>query len=523
MRVDEACNVIAHSVPSTRACAKGQIQAGEPSGVFVQEPPRRILLVRDAPLRHLEGTDARILRLVEWLCGRGHRVTLATRGRALKYVGSGDQPPASAKLWFRRRLDLDACSVDVKTDDEGLTRVLAPQALDAAAFDLALLEVNFDARFGDRPAAHVALERFRASRRRPKLVALLSDALHYRQEVAAGAPRASAAAVYGYERLLYAHPSVTSVISGDAALIPSFRALQVRARPNATSHPPVVFASYRTDVDSESLVGGADAHKHVASYSSRKDALVVLGPGRGHKQALSHLLERWRGRRLVVTGNDELREVVEEHCASERGAAAAAAPDDPEPASLEQLAEVRRAAPTPQPTRGGCSVTYASLPLVALEGPSPLQAAKEALAKLMAAAYIVIAPAGSTGCFLALEHGLPVAAPVNSTCGGLVVTTGNGATPLSFYDIDDEKSLAKALSYDEATWGVAARAALEVSLKLASSTDWLRDATLRGLLKGSNGDDACAALSPEPSPIDAALDASLLDALRSAVLLDDVM
>ena len=141
----------------------------------------------------------------------------------------------------------------------------------------------------------------------------------------------------------------------------------------------------------------------------------------------------------------------------------------------------------------------------------------------MAQAYVVIAPAGSTGCFLAIEHGLPVAAPVNSTCGGLVVTTGNGATPLSFYDIDDEKSLAKALSYDEASWGVAARAALEVSLKLASSTDWLRDATLRGLLKGSNGDDACAQLNPEPSPIDAALDASLLDALRSAVLLDDVM
>ena len=103
-----------------------------------------------------------------------------------------------------------------------------------------------------------------------------------------------------------------------------------------------------------------------------------------------------------------------------------------------------------------------------------------------------------------------------------VVTTGNGATPLTYYS-DDVDSLTKALSYDEATWGVAARAALEVSLKLASSTDWLRDATLRGLLKGSNGDDACAALHPEPSPIDAALDASLLDALRSAVLLDDVM
>jgi hypothetical protein len=422
VRVDEACTVIQHSVPSTRACAKGQIQAGEPSGVFVQEPPRRILLVRDAPLRHLEGSDARVLRLVEWLCGRGHRVTLATRGRAANYVGRGDQPPASAKLWFRRRLDLDACSVDVKTDDEGLTRVLAPSALDAAAFDLALLEVNFDARFGDRPAAHVALERFRASRRRPTLVALLSDALHYRQEVAAGAPRASAAAVYGYERLLYAHPSVTAVIAGDAALIPSFKALQVRARPNATQHPPVVFASYRTDVDSESLVGGADAHKHVASYSSRKDVLVVLGPGRGHRQALSQLLGRWRGRRLVVTGHDELREVVEEHCASERGIAAAAAPDDPEPASLEQLADVRRAAPTPQPTRGACSVSYVSLPLVALEGPSPLQTAKAELAKLMAAAYVVIAPAGSTGCFLAIEHGLPVAAPLNSTCGGLVVT-----------------------------------------------------------------------------------------------------
>ena len=54
-------------------------------------------------------------------------MTLATRGRAANYVGSGDQPPASAKLWFRRRLDLDACSVDVKTDDEGLTRVLAPR------------------------------------------------------------------------------------------------------------------------------------------------------------------------------------------------------------------------------------------------------------------------------------------------------------------------------------------------------------------------------------------------------------
>ena len=121
-----------------------------------------------------------------------------------------------------------------------------------------------------------------------------------------------------------------------------------------------------------------------------------------------------------------------------------------------------------------------------------------------------------------LEHGVPVAAPQNSTCGGLVVTTGNGESPLTFFD-DTADSLKKALSYDEKTWGVAARAALEVSLKLASSTDWLRDSVLRGLLKGSNGDDACAALSPEPAPIDAALDASLLDALRSAVLLDDVM
>ena len=103
-----------------------------------------------------------------------------------------------------------------------------------------------------------------------------------------------------------------------------------------------------------------------------------------------------------------------------------------------------------------------------------------------------------------------------------MVTTGNGATPLTFFD-DTADSLKKALSYDEKTWGVAARAALEVSLKLASSTDWLRDSVLRGLLKGSNGDDACAQLNPEPSPIDAALDASLLDALRSAVLLDDVM
>ena len=129
MRVDEACTVIRHSVPSTRACAKTQIAAGEPSGVFVQEPPRRILLVRDAPLRHLEGSDARVLRLVEWLCGRGHRDSGYKGLGAAKYVGSGDQPPASAKLWFRRRLDLDACSVDVKTDDEGLTRVLAPSAL----------------------------------------------------------------------------------------------------------------------------------------------------------------------------------------------------------------------------------------------------------------------------------------------------------------------------------------------------------------------------------------------------------
>jgi len=520
VRVDEACTIVAHSVPATRACARAQVGAGEPLGAFAPEPPRRILVVRDAPLRHLESSDARTLRLVEWLCGRGHRVTVATRGRSQGYVRTRARPPAAAKLWFRRRLDLDACWVDVQTDDEGLTRVLAPQALAAAAYDLALLELSFDARFGDRPAAHVALERFRASRARPTFVALLSDAVHYRAELRAGAPSASAAAVYGYERLLYAHPAISAVVAGDAALVPSFRALQRRARPNASSYPQVVFASYRTDVDSPSLVGGADAHAHVASYARRRGVLVVLGPGRGHGAALAHLLARWRGRRLVVTGND-WSDVVALHCASERGARAASA-DDGGDASLADLAGARRAAPTPRPTRAACSVAYAPLPLVALEGPGPLRAATAELGRLMAAARVVVAPAGSTGCFLALEHGVPVAAPANATCGGLVVATGNGATPVTLYG-ESEASLAGALAYDEARWGVAARAALEVSLKLASSTDWLRDATLRGLLKGSTGDGACAALHPEPSPIDAALDASLLDALRSAVLLDTVM
>ena len=211
---------------------------------------------------------------------------------------------------------------------------------------------------------------------------------------------------------LYAHPSVTAVVAGDAALLPSFRALQVRARPNATQHPPVVFASYRTDVDSESLVGGADAHKHVASYSSRKDVLVVLGPGRGHRRVLSHLLGRWRGRRLVVTGHDELREAVEEHCASERGIAAASAPDKPEPAPLAALAGGARGADAAADARG----VFRFLCFVAAGGAGGALAVTncERLWLNLCGRHVVIAPAGSTGCFLALEHGLPVAAPLNS-------------------------------------------------------------------------------------------------------------
>ena len=38
------------------------------------------------------------------------------------------------------------------------------------------------------------------------------------------------------------------------------------------------------------------------------------------------------------------------------------------------------------------------------------------------------------------------------------------------------------------------------AVQLGRTMGRLRDATLRGLLKGSNGDDACAALHPEPSP-----------------------
>ena len=170
----------------------------------------------------------------------GHDVTLVHRGRASAYAGASP-PPASSRLWFRKRLDLEACSVEVRADDEALARALAPAAVETKRWDLALLEVGFDARFGDRPAAHVALARFRAARVPPSKIAVLTDALHYRR-AASTAARERAAAVYGYERLLYAHPGVDLVVSNDKTTASGVRALQVRAlaKRNDTTAPEVV-------------------------------------------------------------------------------------------------------------------------------------------------------------------------------------------------------------------------------------------------------------------------------------------
>ena len=181
---------------------------------------------------------------------------------------------------------------------------------------------------------------------------------------------------------------------------------------------------YRTAVDTSALVAGPDAEAHVASFGARRGALAVLGPTPANAAALDRLLAAWpaarrrgcaglRGAPLVVAGAEEWAAVVERHCAAEgKTAAVAEEPDsdDGQP-SLENLADLRRAQPTPQPTAGACSVVHAPLPKTA-DGAAPLSAELEELGRLAAAARAIIAPAtgggSTTACFLGLEHGLPV-------------------------------------------------------------------------------------------------------------------
>ena len=66
-----------------------------------------------------------------------------------------------------------------------------------------------------------------------------------------------------------------------------------------------------------------------------------------------------------------------------------------------------------------------------------------------------------------------------------------------------------------------AHAALELGLLLSSHADWADDPRLRGLLTGDAGADCGRDARATRGRRDAALDASLLDALRLAVRLDD--
>ncbi|KAH8057315.1 hypothetical protein JL722_6968 [Aureococcus anophagefferens] len=131
------------------------------------------------PLRDVEGADRRALRLVEWLCGAGHEVTLVSRGHAKGYRESGAPPaPASGRIFLPRTKSSRACSVAVKSDDGLLGRVLTSSFLAAKQFDLALLEVNFDERFGASPrrASRCAGSATRdAAARRRRLGLLLSS------------------------------------------------------------------------------------------------------------------------------------------------------------------------------------------------------------------------------------------------------------------------------------------------------------------------------------------------------------
>ena len=261
---------------------------------------------------------------------------------------------------------------------------------------------------------------------------------------------------------------------------------------------------------------------------------------------LAWLLEAWpRARRgcaaletatLIVAGADAWRGAVDAHCARER--AASAADDDDAPASLEAAAKLRRADAGASRAAGGCSAAWAPLAAAAAPAadapapPSALLDERAALGALARAARVVLAPGASpaetasTACFLAIEHGLPVVAPSNGTCGGLtlaggatVVATGNAASPVVPYG-DFGAAVADAFC-DGGAWATRAHAALELGLLLSSHADWADDPRLRGLLTGDAGADCGRDARGTRGRRDAALDASLLDALRLAVRLDD--
>ncbi|KAH8085018.1 hypothetical protein JL720_7733 [Aureococcus anophagefferens] len=422
-----------------RLRAGGDVLGGPPGGAAPRPRPGGAL--RDAPLRDVEGADRRALRLVEWLCGAGHEVTLVSRGHAKGYRESGAAPaPASGRIFLPRTKSSRACSVAVKSDDELLGRVLTSSFLAAKQFDLALLEVNFDERFGDEPAARAApvprRGRRRARRRRVPRAALPRPGRARPRRRPGHAPRGAA---YGHERLLYASAR-RAVLAPAAALAASFARLQASAaRAGATHAPPAIaVAAHKPAVATAALVAGPDAGAHVASASNRSTALYVAAHSPATARDLAWLLEAWpRARRgcaaletatLVVAGAGAARR---RRALRER--AASAADDDDAPASLEAAAKLRRA--------------DAAAPKAAGAAPRPGRRSRRRRPRR--------------------------------------------------------------------------RAGAALGLLLSSHADWADDPRLRGLLTGDAGADCGRGARGTRGRRDAALDASLLDARRLAVRLDD--
>lgn len=402
--------------------------------------PLRILFLRERALRAsgLVGADVRTLQMVEWLCELGHSVTILFRD------GAPALSPTPQCISFMKR---DA------NDLRGLS-----ERLDAV--DVLVLEASFSAkaRVLGKPIAVSALESFHAKGKRHNLrVVVVSYDLHYHAWMNNGNSTVrTAAAVYGYEREIYASDFVDAVVAASREDQRAFRDLQRLSSSRPKRVPTVLVAPVLAKIDLTELVDGSDVQAHLNSFAARTSAVFIAESAVSLERLLVKL---WPSTRSC--GDVKIRLVV-------IGPEATVAVDDADAALLDALSTA---------AARGFSVSRCA-------------ARTEVAAALKMARVVVMVPPVATSTTvpaLAISCGVPVVAPRNTTLGGLVdpdsgrvLAAASRASPFAFYsdDGDNFSEVFDLLACSQDTWSARAQAALELAILLSSSSAWLAEGPL---------------------------------------------
>lgn len=394
--------------------------------------PLRVVVVRETMLHDsqtaiFDGAEIRSLQLLDWLCGLGHSVTLVYRDG-----GSTSRSP------------LPKCVVAVKKDAEDMRGI--DNGLEET--DILVLEVAFSLRSKilRKPSVYAVLERLaaRGKKRHNLRVVVVSYDLHYHAFASDGSSSVrTAAALYAFERQIYASPYVDFVVAASLEDQRAFRDLQqLVGAVSPGKLPPVVVIPILAKIHSTELVAGHDVGAHVASYDKR-DTVVFFVESSSSQAAINHIFRLWRQRprqaRLVMLKS---------------------------PSSLSS----NWAAPPPS----GVDVVSCQ--------------SREDIANALRRARLVILVSPLTTCTAtavgAISRGVPVLAPRNASLGGIVdastgktrVETTSGNSPFAYYNDDRhfDEIFEEAYS-DSESWAKRAHAALELAIRLSSSPAWSPD------------------------------------------------